>query len=299
MDAPASLDAPPIRFRSPVRGLSQSGRLAILRVRVATGMLWALIALAALGGLRGLAARTAAAPPSTGAPAAVAGFAELYVATYLEAGAGQEQSLTGFYPQALDLAGVSAGARYVARAAAVATESLGPRYWAVTVGADVLVASAGGYQPEGTQYYRVAVESSLTGMVATTLPAAVAAPAPARLPRLAVPAITTGTAPDPSLGAEVTSHLGRALGVTATLDALALAPATGTERLAVARVTATDAGGIPEVLDYTLRLRRQGDRWALDAVLPGPPLTPVQPSSLQPSSVQPSSVQPREKGATQ
>lgn len=280
---PASLDAP--RFLSPLG----SPQLALLRVRVATGVLWVLIALAALGGLRGLAARPAPAPPPAGAPAAVAGFAELYVATYLEAGAGQERSVAAFYPRPPDLAGVPAGARYVARTEAVATEALGPRYWAVTVGADVLVASGGGYQPEERQYLRVAVESSPAGMVATSLPAAVAAPAPARLPRLPVPALTTGTAADASLGATVTGYLGRALGVTGTLDALALAPGAGAERLAVARVTAPDAGGIPEVLDYTLRLRHQGDRWAVAAVVPAPPLSANQPDAGQPS----------EKGATQ
>ncbi|HEU5001267.1 MAG TPA: hypothetical protein VFW71_00620 [Actinomycetota bacterium] len=252
-------------------------QLALLRVRVATGMLWVLIALAALGGIRGLAAHPAPGTPPPAAPDGLAGFAELYVAAYLEAGAGQEPVVAAYYHGPLDLSGVTAGARYVARAATVATRELAPGYWAVTVGADVLVAAPGGYQPGGTQYYRVAIQTAPAGLVATTLPAAVPAPVPAPEPALAVPALLTGTVPDPVLSARITTYLQGTLAVTATVGALALAPPTGTHRLAEARVTATDAQGIPVLLDYTVELRRTAGAWAVAAVLPAPPLAATQP----------------------
>lgn len=256
METPASLHAP--AFASPA--------WALVRIRLATGALWVLVALAALGGLRGLAPRPAPPHQPAGVPAGVPGFAELYVATHLEAGAGDEASVAAFYPGPLDLTGVTAGARYVARAAAVSLRPIGATTWAVTVGADVLAASATGYRAEGTQYFRVAIEASGAGLVATSLPAAVPAPAPAQAP---APALTWATTTvDPGISATVTDYLQGTVHVTATVDALALGPPVGTLRTAVARVTAADPAGLPVVLDYALRLRRTPVGWSVDALLP-------------------------------
>src|SRR5207245_2067401 len=73
------------------------------KVKVATAGLWVLIALAGAGGLRALVWKgsPAAASLPAAAPAGVAGFAEMYVAAYLEAGAGQEQTLRSYYPAAV------------------------------------------------------------------------------------------------------------------------------------------------------------------------------------------------------
>ncbi|HWD09437.1 MAG TPA: hypothetical protein VHA57_10125, partial [Actinomycetota bacterium] len=176
---------------------------AAWRARAATIALWALIALAGAGGLRALIPGPAQSPIPR-LPAGAAGFAEQYVAAYLEAGAGNEASLATFYPGPVNLTGVIASARYVSRVSAVAAARLGPGYWAITVAADVLDQVAGGYEQAGTSYYRVGIRSSGAGTVATSLPAQVPAPQPPPLPKLAVP--LPASPPGEYLGATLTAY---------------------------------------------------------------------------------------------
>ena len=144
-------------------------------VRLATACLWLLIALGAFGGLRALLAGHADAETSSaGAQAvAVAGFAQLFVAAWLAAGSGQEASLRPYYRGPLHRDSVTATARYAARTAAVGEARSRSGAWAVTVGADELVAGGDGYVPGGTHYYRVEVVAGPMGLVATSLPAQV------------------------------------------------------------------------------------------------------------------------------
>ena len=86
-------------------------------------------------------------------PAEAGGFAEMFVAAYLEAGSGQEQAVQNFYPGPVDLQGVIPGGRYASRTATVRARTAGPGYWAVTVGAEVLVLAQGGYARGGVHYY--------------------------------------------------------------------------------------------------------------------------------------------------
>jgi hypothetical protein len=260
--------------------------------------LWLLIAAAAAGGLRGCVVGTSAPPVAEqpGAAQSAGGFAELFVATFLEAGAGQEQSLRPYYPGAVDLSAVAPQSRYAARMAIVSSTGISPGYWAVTVGAAVLVAAQGGFVQAGTHYYQVGVAGRPGTLVATSLPAEVPAPVPAALPPLAVaglaqpgsdavsgvlshffeaylcgrgelaPLVTTGShlaavSPAPFSSAEVGS--------------LAVGPVerSGTA-LARVEVTGTDSSGLKEVLDYSLHIRNRRGEWAVEEMLPGAPLAP-------------------------
>lgn len=119
-----------------------------------------------------------------------AGFAQLFVSTYLEAGQGSEKSLAPYYAGPVTLT-AEPGTRSVGRAAVTASREVEPGYWSVTVAANVAVKDKkGSYGPAGVQYYRVGVQAvgpkaaggaaasgDNTGYTATSLPAQVAAPA--------------------------------------------------------------------------------------------------------------------------
>lgn len=263
--------------QSPGWGWKQLARHAAWRVRAATVALWLLIAVAAAGGLRGALA-TGGAPSLPGSAQGAGnagGFAEQFVATYLEAGAGD--SLAAFYPGPVDLAGVTASARYVARASAVATEPLGPGYWAVTVAADVLDQVAGGYEQGGTSYYRVGVHAGAGGEVATSLPALVPGPKPAPPPRLAVPAPSSPPPADlaTALTDFFTTYLSRAgpppTSVTVTAASLGT-PGANHTRIGQVDVMATDSGMRAQLLAYSVRLAATPTGWTVQGVLPAPPV---------------------------
>lgn len=257
------------------------------RVRLATTGLWVLIALAAAGGLRALVSGVPRAAPAV-APNAAAGFAEMYVAAFLEAGAGQEATLRAYYPGALDLHGVVPSGRYASHTATVATSEPSPGYWAVTVAAEVLVAAPGGYQRAGTHYYRVGVASASGALVATSLPAEVPAPVPAPLPPLAPAslAIPPGDAVKVAVqrffdaylagngipGAGV-SPVTPAPYASVAVVAMAAGPAGASgSRTVRAEVAATDAGGLRVVLDYWFRLGSRNGTPTVTALLEAPPL---------------------------
>lgn len=275
-----------VRKRRAVR----SGMHQAWRVRVATACLWALIALAATGGLRSLIAPPPPAAPTRTSPAAAGpvGFAELYVAAYLEAGAGQEQSLKPFYGGHIDLQSVAPSSRYASRTAAVAAAETAPGYWAITVGAEVLVAAQGGYVRSGTHYFQVGVLAGPGGVVATSLPGEVPAPPAVAPPQLDVPAL--GMPQDDPVSKAVSRFLGAYLsgggdpggGIRAitpppfasvSLTGIAASPPGPTGRRTVlAEVAGTDAGGLREILDYSLRIMPRQDGWAVEAVLADAPL---------------------------
>jgi hypothetical protein len=288
------------RAPDPAPGWRAVRRSAVWRVRLGTAALWTLIALAAAGGLRGLAG--APGPATAAPPAAVdpgtGGFAAQFVTVYLDASAGQEDSLRPFYRGAVDLSAVPAG-RYVSHAAAVASQPLAPGYWAVTVAADLLVAVPGGYRDEGTSYYQVGLFRSPSGLVATGLPSLVAAPAAGTPPALELPA--PSSPPAGPVGAVLTAFLqgfltpqGRAANAGAagsvrppspppfaavTVTAVTIGPAAAkarapTTRLARVRVEAADGAGQCQLLDYTLRLADRPDGWQVQTILPAAPLAP-------------------------
>ncbi|WP_157877464.1 conjugal transfer protein [Streptomyces odonnellii] len=148
-----------------------------------------------------------------------AGFAEMYVAAYLDAGEGSEEELAVFYPDAasLDLSG-PAGAVRVQRVAAVGVKDVSVQYWTVTVAVRVLQPSPqnGAQQDEGQveasgavkevaqqRYFQVAVFARKAGgqdLVATTLPAEVASPTAGEGPGLEYGSVRAATGSDPAVG---------------------------------------------------------------------------------------------------
>ncbi|GHE13804.1 conjugal transfer protein [Streptomyces alanosinicus] len=122
-----------------------------------------------------------------------AGFAQLYVAAYVEAGKGSEASLAPYYPRMRDISlQAEPGAQHAGRLAAVRVTQVAPGYWSVTVAALVTSSSKaaavsdqsaqGGGQAEAgpvLRYFQVAVKAAGSGggYEAVALPAEVGAPA--------------------------------------------------------------------------------------------------------------------------
>ncbi|HEY2667722.1 MAG TPA: conjugal transfer protein [Actinomycetota bacterium] len=263
------------------------------KVKMATVGLWVLVALAGAGGLRALvwSGSPAAGSAPAAAPAAVAGFAEMYVAAYLEAGAGQEQALHPYYPAAVDLHDVIPRSRYAARTAAVASSEPSPGYWAITVGAEVLVAAQGGYVGAGTHFYRVGVMSATGPLVATSLPAEVPAPTPTAVPPLRFGHLAPPSGDAPSAAVEqffdayLAGHGEPGAGLRAVtpppftsvaVTGIAMTPSgqSGVQTVQ-AEVLGTDAGGLKTVLDYSFQLTERNGAWVVTSLLAAAPLGQV------------------------
>jgi hypothetical protein len=122
-----------------------------------------------------------------------AGFAQLYVAAYVEAGKGSEASLAPYYPLMRDISlEAKAGAQHTDRLAAVRVRQVASGYWSVTVAARVTSAGKSSAASDTTaqelgqdeagsvpvlRYFQVPVETAGGGgYVAAALPAEVAAP---------------------------------------------------------------------------------------------------------------------------
>ncbi len=150
---------------------------------VVTICLWLLITASAASGLLSLIAMARLPPPpeerEPALPVGVEGFAQLFVATYLEAGEGAESALRPFYSQPLSLKGIRPGQRYVARTATLEAapdgRPLGADSWSVTVAAEVLVEAEGGYRRDGVHFFTVRVARTEDGLTATSLPSEIPA----------------------------------------------------------------------------------------------------------------------------
>lgn len=291
----------------------RAGISPAVTVRAGAACLWVLLVVAVVSGVLGLARPTprataaVAAPPAS--PVTASGWAQLYVAAWLSAGEGQEDPLRAFFPATPALVGVRPGGLWAARTAAMAASEDSPGYWSVTVAADVVaVDRLGAWTPLGTRYYLVAVAAAGPGLVATSLPAQVAAPPSARSPRLVyqpagaavvlelqdsvsrfVAAYVAGEGeldryvvpgsplrpvrPAPYAKAEVTSLA-------------ADGPAVPGKRVRVlAAVKATDPAGRVSMLSYPLSLAARDGRWEVAEVLGTPPLAaPPPPGVVAPPS---------------
>ncbi|GGT28027.1 hypothetical protein GCM10010271_35020 [Streptomyces kurssanovii] len=119
-----------------------------------------------------------------------AGFAELFVAAYLQAGQGTERDLAPYYSGSVRLS-VKPGTRTATHSTVIASREVQPGYWSITVAADVTTKDDKGKAKRlGVQYFRVGVQATgpagvggtaesataAAGYVATSLPAQVAAP---------------------------------------------------------------------------------------------------------------------------
>jgi hypothetical protein len=201
------------------------------RARVAVVGLWLLVAAGALGLPVSLAAGGRPAPSrpvSSASPSAVgpAGFAELFVAAYLQAGAGREDVLRPFLADPPSLPRTPAGRWYAARTAVVDAVRVRPGYWAVTVAVEVMNVGTRGYTPAGLRCYRVSVQAGSdqpaagrsgvdTGLaapsyVAAGLPALVAAPvrAPAWPLARATAPLPAGSPPAQTVARFLAAYLG-------------------------------------------------------------------------------------------
>ena len=280
--------------------------------------LWALV------GLTFFAAAVALLRPPPKAAAAVKvpestlgaqGFAELYVAAYLGAGKGTEESLRPFHPAGVDLRDVTPGGVYAGRTTSIEAREVEDHYWAVTVGVEVLYPQGAGLQSGGVRFYQVGVAKVGGGYVATALPAEVPAPPTARRPKLALgilerperndpiatavahfaAAFLAGdgelaryTAPDSSLR-PVRPAPFTSVAVTA-LSSREVERKTGERSVAarevLAEIQGSDAAGRVQVLNYALQLARRAGRWEITKLLPGPSLASEQPRTT-PSTTPP------------
>lgn len=143
-----------------------------LATRAVALLLWLLVGSSTVAGFLALGRVNAATPAGDAKPGGLEGFAALYVATWLEGGPVQ-----AFHPADSSARAAEPGERFVARAAAVRVRPAGRGVWTVTVGAEVLVAADGGYRRDGTRWFDVELIARGDGLVATGIPAEVAAPA--------------------------------------------------------------------------------------------------------------------------
>jgi hypothetical protein len=191
---------PPERPQPPAPRLAGSPPAPLARGGAA--VLWLLVASAVLLGACGALRPAAPAPPAPPAvsplPDGLAGWAELYVATYLAAGAGEEDRLRAFYPALRQLTAPRPGTLYAGRTTTVAIDSAAHpggstsrhsglgcpdgAYAGVTVAVEVLAADGARYRPVGTRFYTAPVCAQPPDRghgrryVAVALPALVAAP---------------------------------------------------------------------------------------------------------------------------
>ncbi|WDN56225.1 conjugal transfer protein [Streptomyces clavuligerus] len=149
-------------------------------------------------------------PTATSAsPVGPAGFAELFVSAYLQAGQGTERDLAPYYSGSLVLA-VKPGTRTATQSTVLASREVQPGYWSVTVAADVTTHNDKGKPKRlGVQYFRVGIQAAgpaggtaqgtTAGYVATSLPAQVAAPTSLKPGGLAYETDRGSSSADPSV----------------------------------------------------------------------------------------------------
>jgi hypothetical protein len=257
---------------------------------LAIGVAVAILAVAGAGAWLARSGRAVEAPPGPSHPTvAVAGFAELYVATFLTA-AGSGGTLDAFTPRRLPEDAMAPNTRYVTGTAAIAVEEVDADYWSVTVAADVLDLGDDGYVPAGIQYFQVGVIEAEGRLTAPALPARVAGPEAAPQAPLA---LVEGPA-DPEMATLANgffdallvggSELGRYVTPSSRIVAVVPHPfeSVDVDDLRVAEiegatlmravVTGTTSAGATEVLDYTVEIERNSDVWLVSAVLPGVPV---------------------------
>jgi len=169
------------------------------RMRAASAGLWALVSLAAVGGVTALLRPPPDAPetPSTGAPAdsvtdawAAASFGERFVIAYLAAGPGSDVDLSAFMADSPALPATGPAEPLDGPVAAVGVEQIDAGYWAVTVAAG---------QPGHERFWQVGVRRDAGRLVATALPTPTAGPAVADRPELLVDVAEVPPVGDPAV----------------------------------------------------------------------------------------------------
>ncbi|MEU0214104.1 conjugal transfer protein [Streptomyces sp. NPDC006265] len=191
-------------------GISRLARVGVWALVVSGPALGMLAFLSASGPAQGATKPVAAAAPAS--PVGPAGFAELFVAAYLQAGQGTERDLAPYYSGSFALA-VKPGTREATQSTVIASREVQPGYWSITVAADVMAHDDQGKAKRlGVQYFRVGIQATgpataggpdktatAVGYTATSLPAQVAAPAALKPGGLAYETDRGSSSADPSV----------------------------------------------------------------------------------------------------
>lgn len=285
--------------------------------RAATTGLWVLL----LGGAGcGVAAliRPAPSPVAVAAPASAAaapvdpgaaGFAQLFLVAYLDAGQEDEAAATAYFPRMPALTN-HAHTRRATLTAVVGERTAGTGYTAVTLAAfEQTTATAGGtWSDAGWHYFTVAVRGAAGAYTAAALPAEVAAPA-----LLAGAAPAYGVAAPPTPGSPLSDAVAHFLTAylagngelaryttpsahlspvappaypSVNLTSLAVAdnpnlasapaaPADGTVVHLLAGADGIDAAGSAHPLNYALTLTVRAGYWTVTSLDPAPALVGV------------------------
>jgi hypothetical protein len=255
------------------------------------------------GGARSLAGPTLSTPIAvTTAPAAptmdlgVAGFAELFVSTWLSLTRDTTPALAAFYSGPVE---TTAAAGLTVKATTVVDEKpMGPGYWAVTVAAVIADQdqAPGRRITGGIRYYAVGVARAGGALTATGLPAQVPAPATAPAPRPAVAGLATPGPDERPVTDALTGFFQALLAGRGELDrymapggrivpirpapfadvavrGLGIVPGNGpASRLVRVEVAATGAAKDTQVLHYSLTITQRANRWEIAELLGAPPL---------------------------
>jgi hypothetical protein len=218
------------------------------------------------------------------------GFAEMFVAAYLTGA--EESTLRSFTAEAAATR-VSPYDRYVTGTAAVGITEIGADYWTVTVAADILPRTDGGYGPGSIEFFEVAVAVVGSGYLATGTPLPI--PAPVTTVPYGVYSELRTEADDPTV-AFVQEFLDAYLagngriprlvtpesGISAVAPAPAATTAVTSVRIgdiagvawAAAAAVAIDEEGFELPVTIALRLVATADGVRVAEVLPGPPPLP-------------------------
>ena len=272
----------------------------LLWVLVVSGPVAALVVSAHLSALNDRldvvqAATSAADPPAD--TAGVEGFAELFIAAYLDAGEGSTIGLDGFV-DSVALDGVEAGSWSAVRTTSLGAKEVAPGYFAVTVAVNLIAQPTDSDQasaPElvGTFFYSVGVAETDSGWTVVGLPSLVPAPN-----RVSAPDLLVGRwdgIGDPGLADMVgrflsayltgDGELTRYLEPSSPIVSVQPSPFSAVEVLrsgmaedrqggtvvaVVAR--ATDEAGRAQLLEFGLAVSQRDGRWEVAEVLPAPPL---------------------------
>lgn len=316
---PTAAEAPTEPRRGRLKGLGRRTvhNARVTRVRGLNLLLWALVIAGPVLGVAAMVAvvttvgssSAAAADTETiiipASSASAEGFAELYLATYVnQAGRGNKDSLEAFFSRNdTALSAVTPGLFYASRTVSLGAEEISEGYFAVTVGAEVMLwqdtdpeaDQVEGWVPGGIRFYQVGVHESDAGWVATGYPTQITAPPvlspPTPQVRWRPEGITDGSLEEATLRfatayltgqGEIVRYVAPGLELEAIDPApfvtveLAASGSTKTDdgELVSVLVEATDAGGRVQILQYDLEFTRRDDRWEVTRFYPAAPINP-------------------------
>jgi hypothetical protein len=279
----------------PIRALQ-----VLLWLAVVSGPVTALVGIAHLAALNSRlevveSAASAADPPADSSGAA--GFAELFIAAYFDAG---EDSTTGLdrFVEGVALDGVEAGSWSVVRTASLGAGEITPGYFSVMVAVELIAHTTAGdptapSEPVGTLFYSVAVAETDSGWTVIGLPSLMPAPNRLSAPDLLVDRLDG--IDDSSLSDMVARFLSaylagdgeltRYLAPSSSIVPVLPAPFTTVEvlRSGMAEdpqhrtvigvvVRASDDAGRAQLLEFWLAVSQRDGRWEVTEILPAAPL---------------------------